>query len=78
MRMLATVMLIALASCGQKAVVTEPAKPTNYIFAPDVADTDRVCIVIPSEPPYTAEMVGVHCITVHDLRWLLGRSLKAN
>ena len=75
--LIATIGLLS-SSCGPPlpAVVT-PKAPMNYIILPDMPEDDRVCVVIPPEPPYDPALVGVHCMTVHDLRLWFGRQQRA-
>lgn len=69
--------MIGLLSCSPRSPVLVPEVPMNYIIPPDMPDEDRVCVVIPAGPPYDPALVGIHCMTVKDLRLWFGRQQRA-
>lgn len=75
--LIATIGLVSSSCSPAPPVVTAPTSPTNYIILPSMPEDDRVCVVIPNEPPYDPALVGVHCMTVHDLRLWFGRQQRA-
>lgn len=76
-RLVSCALMLSLIWSGACHPNPAPAAPMNYIIPPDMPDDDRVCVVIPNEPPYDPALVGVHCMTVKDLRLWFGRQKQA-
>lgn len=73
------VALLLTTSCHTPATVTlTPAEPPKLVILPDAEDDGLICVVIPHAPPYDPAWRGIHCTTIHDLRYWLAPQLRAN